>query len=49
MNQSLLGSYEAIEEQRDSPDKSAQLPEENSLDLTRFPSSLVFFIPFPMH
>jgi len=33
----LLGSYEAFEEQRDFLDKSARLPEENSLNSTRVP------------
>jgi len=37
MSQSPLGSYEAFKEQRGFLDKSAQLPEENSSNLTRVP------------
>jgi len=38
MSQSPTVPSEACEEQRDSPYKNAQLPEENSSDLTRVPT-----------
>jgi len=37
MSQSPLGSYEVSEERKDFLDKSARLPEENSLSLMRVP------------
>jgi len=37
MNQSPLGPYKVFEEQKGFLNKSAQLPEENSLNLTRVP------------